>query len=214
MLGIGLTVVCTARTVLVLTLLVVPRYCAPNKSLGVNSLKRYLRMVNHKAHNSLTTLTWSQKEIIILKCSRNCRVASFLIDNRVPGVFQFLRVHRSYDKVNLATKTMHTNEQVIDLMVDNLFRAAVIDKDEFHRKAKQNMRKTFDAYVHPFAIAEEDRMHKVSMRSIMSAPLDPSAAWKPILLGLQYNAMLFRIFGNAHAHFFVIIRSNIASVTS
>ncbi len=88
---------------------------------------------------------------------------------------------------------MHTNEQVIDIMVDNLFRAAVIDKDEFHRKAKQNIRKTFDAYVHPFTISEEDRMHRVGMRSIMSSPLDPSAAWKPILLGMNFVAFCFRM---------------------
>ena len=78
---------------------------------------------------------------------------------------------------------MQTNEQVIDAMVDNLFRSAVIDKDEFHRKAKQNIRKTFDAYVHPFTISEEDRMHRVGMRTIMSTPLDSNAPWKPISLG-------------------------------
>lgn len=86
-----------------------------------------------------------------------------------------------------------TNEQVIDIMVDNLFRAAVIDKDEFHRKAKQNIRKTFDAYVHPFTVSEEDRTHRVGMRAIMVTPLDSGASWKPIPMGTLLHQLMFLI---------------------
>lgn len=86
---------------------------------------------------------------------------------------------------NLAEK-MHTNDQIIDVMVDNLFRAAVMDRDEFHRKTKQNIRKTFDAFVHPFTIPEEDKLQRVGMRTIMTTPLDSNVSWKPIPLGKYF----------------------------
>ena len=75
--------------------------------------------------------------------------------------------------------------EVIDRLVSNMFHSAQLDKDEFHRKAKQTIRKTFDAYALPFAVLETDRNLRTGLTRIVSTPIDPQASITPIPTGVD-----------------------------
>lgn len=78
---------------------------------------------------------------------------------------------------------MRSNAEIIDSLVDNLFRSSMINKDEFHRKAKQTIRKTFDVHLHPFSLMEEERGKRTGLRHIMSGLTDVSVPVKPMSMG-------------------------------
>jgi len=78
---------------------------------------------------------------------------------------------------------MRSNAEVVDSLVDNLFRSSMINKDEFHRKAKQTIRKTFDVHLHPFSLTEEEKMKRTGLRNIMAGPMDVSVPVKPMSMG-------------------------------
>ena len=78
---------------------------------------------------------------------------------------------------------MRSNAAIVDSLVDNLFRSSMINKDEFHRKAKQTIRKTFDVHLHPFVLSEEEKQLRTGLRNIMSNSVDLSAPVKVLSMG-------------------------------
>jgi hypothetical protein len=76
-----------------------------------------------------------------------------------------------------------TNEDVINSMISQLFRSAQTTEEEFHRRAKQTIRKTFDAYVQPFVMPEEGKRLKIGLRGIMSVPIGQQATIAPMSFG-------------------------------
>jgi hypothetical protein len=77
---------------------------------------------------------------------------------------------------------IRSSDELIDALVDNLFRSSQLSKDEFHRKVRHTMKKTFDNYVTPFILTEEDKTLRTGLRSIMSSSNDPGTMLPPIYL--------------------------------
>ena len=61
-------------------------------------------------------------------------------------------------------------------MVANLFQSSQIVPEEFHRQGKQSIRKTFDVYIQPFSLSEEEKLLRSGLGRIMSTQLDPNAS--------------------------------------
>ena len=86
---------------------------------------------------------------------------------------------------------MRSNAEIVDHLVDNLFRSSMINKDEFHRKAKQTIRKTFDVHLHPFSLNEEEKVQRTGLKSIMASTIDVSAPVRPMSKG---NSSCYSLF--------------------
>jgi hypothetical protein len=70
---------------------------------------------------------------------------------------------------------LQNSDDLIDALVDNLFRSSQLNKDEFHRKVRNTTKKTFDNYVLPFILTEEDKTTRSGLRGIITSSSDPGS---------------------------------------
>jgi hypothetical protein len=80
---------------------------------------------------------------------------------------------------------MEASHPVVEQIIGNFYKNANIDRQDFHRQAKQNIRKDFDSYILPFHLNANEKKMKSNILNIINRPLDANAQilqFPPLLL--------------------------------